>query len=150
MDFKIKISNQQDQDLQLTHFFRVKIDRKEVSVDGTDVLLVLWDIHGEDEFEKVRLSYMRGSSGYFIVVDGTRPDTLSRGYALHAAASQTAGQVPRIMLVNKSDLTDEWALDEAELTDAEADGWTVVRTSAKTGQGVEEAFHTLAQQILES
>ena len=128
----------------------VKIDRKEVQVDGTDLLLMLWDIHGEDEFEKVRLSYLRGMSGYFVVVDGTRPDTLSRGYALHAAAQQTGKGTPHVLLINKSDLTSEWALPESEIEDAEQDGWSVIRTSAKTGQGVEEAFLTLARRILGS
>lgn len=53
-----------------------KIDKKELVVDGTELTLVLWDLAGEDGFEKVRLSYLRGSSGYLLVVDGTREASL--------------------------------------------------------------------------
>ena len=41
----------------------VKIDRKRIQLDEQEVNLVLWDIHGEDELQKVRLSYVRGTSG---------------------------------------------------------------------------------------
>jgi small GTP-binding protein len=40
----------------------VKIDRKLVQVDDTQVSLLLWDLQGEDEFQRVRLSYLRGAS----------------------------------------------------------------------------------------
>jgi small GTP-binding protein len=49
----------------------VKIDKKTVAVDGADVTLLLWDIYGEDDFQKLRMSYLRGASGYLLVVDGT-------------------------------------------------------------------------------
>src|ERR1700675_4666549 len=53
----------------------VKIDKKVVRVDGEDVTLVLWDLYGEDEFQKMRMSYLRGASGYLLVADGTRRAT---------------------------------------------------------------------------
>ena len=37
---------------------------------------MLWDIYGEDEFQTVRASYLRGASGYLLVADGTRQLTL--------------------------------------------------------------------------
>ena len=37
--------------------------------------LVLWDLAGEDEFQKIQLSYLRGSAGYILVVDGSIPDS---------------------------------------------------------------------------
>ena len=50
----------------------VKIDKKSVDVDGTDVELVIWDVYGHDDFQKLRVSYLRGTSGYLLVADGTR------------------------------------------------------------------------------
>ena len=41
----------------------VKIDQKPVSVKGTPLDLILWDIYGEDEFQAVRPSYLRGRLG---------------------------------------------------------------------------------------
>ena len=34
----------------------VKIDKKVISVDGQDVTLMLWDLYGEDEYQKIRMS----------------------------------------------------------------------------------------------
>lgn len=51
----------------------VKIDKREVLVGATTVKLVLWDLHGEDRFQAVQASYLRGASGVLLVVDPTRP-----------------------------------------------------------------------------
>ncbi len=50
----------------------VKIDKKQVVLGGRDVSLLLWDVQGEDETYTVRPSYLRGASGYLLVVDGAR------------------------------------------------------------------------------
>ncbi|MFN6951418.1 MAG: Rab family GTPase, partial [Albidovulum sp.] len=49
----------------------VKIDRKDLDLPGTPVTLMLWDLAGEDEFNTVQMSYLRGSAGLLIVADGT-------------------------------------------------------------------------------
>jgi small GTP-binding protein len=126
----------------------VKVDKKDVVVDDDEVRLMLWDLHGEDEFQKLRISYLRGTSGYFIVADGTRPMTLDRAYSIQILAQQEIGEVPFTLLLNKADLEADWALDEAALAEARENGWQILRTSAKTGQGVEEAFHGLARAML--
>ena len=38
--------------------------------------LILWDIAGEDDVTAIRMSYVRGAAGYFLVADGTRAETL--------------------------------------------------------------------------
>ena len=50
----------------------VMIDKKQVNVNGLPVDLIIWDLHGEDDFQSVRMSYLRGASGCFYVADGTR------------------------------------------------------------------------------
>ena len=126
----------------------VMIDKKEIRVSGQEVTLIVWDLHGEDDFQKVRMSYLRGSSGYILVADGTRPFTLNKAMLLHDEARAVVGEVPIVLVLNKSDLTDEWEIEESMLDDARARGWVVMNTSAKTGSGVEEAFQVLARKIL--
>jgi small GTP-binding protein len=126
----------------------VKIDKKSVAVDQHEVDLVIWDIYGEDDFQKVRLSYLRGASGYLLVVDGTRPATLDTALALQVSAENTIGRVPFIMLVNKADLSDEWQIRPELLDQYAGRGWSVMKTSAKTGDHVEEAFANLARAML--
>jgi small GTP-binding protein len=127
----------------------VKVDKKEVSVGDEQVELLLWDIYGEDEFQKMRASYLRGSAGYVLVVDGTRLETLAQAVAIQSRAQETVGNVPFVLMVNKADLTDKWEVDDAALEDLFRRGWPTFKTSAKTGAGVEEAFLDLARLMLE-
>lgn len=126
----------------------VKIDKKEMTLGDTPITLMLWDLHGEDEFQKVRMSYLRGASGYLLVVDGTRKDTLDRALMLHQAVQQTLGEIPYILVVNKSDLSDDWEIEEAVLDDLTARQWEIVKSSAKTGEGVEYAFQSLTEKMM--
>ena len=125
----------------------VKIDKKVVSVDDRNVNLVLWDIHGEDDFQEVKPAYLVGSSGYFLVVDGTRSHTVETALSLQKLADDTVGDIPFIVLVNKSDLADQWEIDETTLEELTARGWHMIYTSAKSGEGVEDAFIQLARRM---
>ncbi len=127
----------------------VKIDRKELTLDDQLVNLMLWDIHGEDEFQKVRASYLRGMSGYFLVVDPTRPETLDVALDLHQLAIKSVGELPCLMLLNKCDLEDAWSLDMEKIAELIDDGWYIRKTSAKFGENVEESFVELTRRMLE-
>lgn len=127
----------------------VKIDKKTVNFKDKELNLILWDLYGEDEFQKVRMSYLRGSSGYLLVVDGTRRNTLEKAFNLQKRVEESIGKVPFILVINKWDLADEWEIINSEINDIIVGGWTVIKTSAKTGLGVEETFQTLASKILE-
>lgn len=127
----------------------VKIDKKQLDLEGSEVALMLWDIHGEDEFQSIRVSYLRGMSGYLLVADGTRPATMDRVHALQLMAEKTAGKVPFLVLLNKADLESEWAVTDEQIAEAERGGWKILKTSAKTGANVEDAFLDLARRMLE-
>lgn len=126
----------------------VKIDRKRVEVDGETVNLVLWDLAGRDGVEDIQPSYVRGASGILFVVDGTRRETFEQIFELRDICFEAAGEVPAIVALNKSDLTSEWALAEADFGRLEAAGLESFVTSAKTGDGVEQAFLRLASATL--
>lgn len=127
----------------------VKIDRKTLMVEDKELSLILWDLYGEDEFQKLRTSYLRGSSGYLLVVDGTRKSTLQTALDLQKRVEESIGKVPFILVLNKWDLQDEWEIDSESIEDIKNKGWTTMETSAKTGLNVEEIFHILALKILE-
>jgi len=126
----------------------VKVDKKVVRSGNEDVTLVLWDIHGEDVYQKIRMSYLRGMSGYLLVVDGTRRQTLDDALALNERVIQEAGKVPAVMVFNKSDLTEKWEIDATRESELTAAGWNILRTSAKTGDSVEEVFSKLTAAML--
>jgi small GTP-binding protein len=126
----------------------VKVDKKVVRSAGNEVTLVLWDIYGEDELQKMRWSYLRGAAGYLLVSDGTRRATLDKAVELEEKVRQEVGSIPFVFAVNKSDLTAEWDLDAVTQEHPAMKTWNILRTSAKTGEGVEPAFTTLTQTIL--
>jgi small GTP-binding protein len=127
----------------------VKIDKKTVQVKDRLIELLLWDLHGEDDFQKVRTSYLRGASGYFLVVDGTREATLETAYILQERAEDALGKIPFMLLLNKADLVDEWEIGQAAIEELRRNNWPILRTSAKTGEKVEEAFFNLTAKALE-
>jgi small GTP-binding protein len=126
----------------------VKIDKKSVPVDRTQVELVIWDIYGHDDYQKLRLSYLRGASGYLLVADGTRQATLETVDELQRLTEDTIGRVPFVLAVNKADLRAQWQIDTGAIEERRRAGWHVVETSAKTGDMVEGAFATLAREML--
>ena len=125
----------------------VKIDRKPIQVDGADLTLVLWDLAGRDGHEDITTSYLRGSHAILYVADGTRRETCDQLPELRALVREAAGEVPEVLALNKSDLKERWALatgDEQALSKA----FDLVRTSAKTGDGVEETFRRIGRAML--
>lgn len=126
----------------------VKIDKKALECDGQRIDLILWDLNGEDRFQKFSTSYLRGSDGYLLVADGTRRASLEAALTLHERARAILGEVPFVLLLNKADLVDEWELEEEDWSLLQARGWTILRTSAKTGTRVDEAFEVLARHLM--
>ena len=127
----------------------VKIDKKIISIaDQNEMMLILWDIYGADEFQQVRLSYLRGMAGCLLVVDGTRLATLDEALIFDETVRNVASTARSVIVINKSDLLDEWEVKPKRVGLIERSGRLVVRTSAKTGEGVEMAFCTLASAIL--
>ncbi len=126
----------------------VKVDKKELKIGDIDLTLMLWDLYGEDEFQKMKWTYLRGSSGYLLVADGTRRATLEKAMALEERVREEVGDIPFILVINKCDLVAEWDLDPVLESNFSARKWTVLHSSAKTGENVEEAFLELARKML--
>ncbi len=127
----------------------VKIEKAEVQLEDTTMDLIIWDLHGEDDFQHVRLSYLKGSSGCIYVVDGTRENTLATALNLKKIVEKTIGKVPFILIVNKLDLQEQWEISPLMLQNIQKDGAIVIKTSAKTGKEVKEAFQLLAKKMVD-
>jgi len=126
----------------------VKISKRECRVGEQNVNLMLWDMEGKDEYNEINALYLRGAMGFFLVADGTRKDTLNTALLIRLLALDMAGSVPHYLLLNKADLLPAWQVTEEDITHLEQQGLSVLKTSAKTGEGVEEAFSNLAAAML--
>jgi signal recognition particle receptor subunit beta len=79
-----------------------------------------------------------------LVADGTRPSTLDVALSLRDRVEADFGSLPFVLLLNKSDLKEEWAIGDEDVARLRENGWWVQPSSARTGEGVEDAFQDLA------
>ncbi len=146
----------QEYDDRYTATLGTKITKKVLAAKdpktGRDVSvsLILWDIMGTPTLrDLLKEAYYHGAQGVLGVADLTRKETLRELDAWYRSIQTVAGPIPTYVVVNKADLVDEAALDEATVkTFCEGRGWPWSSTSAKTGKGVEEAFVALVQGVL--
>ncbi|HLB68159.1 MAG TPA: Rab family GTPase [Thermoplasmata archaeon] len=129
-----------------------KVSKKEIKLNGPnspDIDMTIWDIMGEKGFrELLKEAYFHRAQGVLAVCDVTRKETLKDLDEWVAAVVKVTGNVPIEFLANKSDLSDQIAVTEADVRRAaEAYEAPYLFTSAKTGLNVEDAFAKLAQMI---
>ncbi|UCE75165.1 MAG: GTP-binding protein [Methanomassiliicoccales archaeon] len=119
--------------------------------EPVDICFVIWDIMGQPGFRQLlKGTYFFGASGFIVICDVTRKDTL---YALPEwlkICKETAGDVPVVFLGNKCDLVEE---QEVYLEDIKAFASnygceSLFLSSAKTGENVGLAFRTPSESIL--
>ena len=127
----------------------VKIEKKLIKVDQNEIQLMIWDLAGEDEFMSVRMSYLKGSSGVIYVIDGTRKNTMDTALSLKEKVDKEIGVLPSLFLINKDDIVNEWQITETDLDSLENMNLQVMKTSAKNGRNVSDAFIDLAKIIMD-
>ncbi|MBN1689542.1 MAG: GTP-binding protein [Dehalococcoidia bacterium] len=126
----------------------VKIDKKVINLLGENVTLMIWDIAGEDGYHQLQSSYLRGMSGYFLVVDKTRMSTLNAVIDIQKKIMGTFKDIPNIVIINKTDLAGQWDICDSAIEDLQRKGQDILMTSAKTGENVEQAFSRLSSKML--
>ncbi len=122
----------------------VKVNKKTVMADGKEVSLLLWDIAGEVSQEKVPTSFYLGASAIIFVFDLTRPSTYNRIAANVDYLKGITNDAVIKIVGNKNDLVDDNDLEVIK-NDIELP-WNIL-TSAKTGDNVDELFHSLAKNL---
>lgn len=123
----------------------VHVKKKEVSIDGEKVTLIIWDIEGNSSIEKARSSYLLGSHGFLYVFDLTRPETFEDLAGEMNFLQENHQEVPVVTIGNKSDLINSEERKEFFKGEAFKDCHF---TSAKSGENVEEVFGEIARRML--
>lgn len=126
----------------------VKISKKDVDSSKGLVKLMLWDLEGRDDYGEINTTYLRGSNGLIMVVDGTREETLATALSMHQKGLELIGEVPFLLLINKHDLLDEWEITPQMLKMLEEKNYNPMFTSAKSGLNVEEAFQLITEKMV--
>ncbi len=113
-----------------------------------DLTLMIWDLAGHRAWNSIKQAYYQGTEGAMIVCDITRRETLSTTIDWIKSLMEVTGDIPFILMANKSDLRDEAMFDHAELQEvADVTRSPFLLTSAKNGRNVAEAFDLLSRML---
>lgn len=126
----------------------VKVDSKTLMLSQDSAArLVLWDIAGSNTLDQVRSNYIIGAHGLLLVADGTRESTVATALDLRGQAQRIlARELPSVLMLNKADLIDGWAISPHCIRELEQQ-LPVFSASARTGEGVEESLCALARSL---
>ncbi len=127
----------------------LKIDTKIVTTQsGEQVKMILWDIEGSSSLTKIKSNYIKGADGFLLVGDSTRSETVDHLYSLRTEVEAIIGTKPFITLINKIDLVNQLAISQETYAKMKKNGFKPKKTSAKSGEGVEESFLQLAEALI--
>lgn len=112
--------------------------------------LMIWDILGQKGYKSTQRSSFRGADGVILVCDFTRRATFSdlEAYWLDLLKNVVTN-IPVVFAANKCDLMEkaEFTLEEVKKL-AEQYGSEGFSSSAKTGENVENLFHTIGGMVI--
>jgi len=122
-------------------------------IKGDKVKLLFWDIAGQDDFNFLRPAFFKDSRAA-IVVYSLEENELGEDSFEHISnwvqdIYSYCGEIPVIIFANKVDLINEQNLNTSKIAELVKNnnflGYFI--TSAKTGEGVIEAFNTIINKL---
>lgn len=117
---------------------------------AVDLTLMIWDLAGHRTWDRVKRAYYQGTEGAMVVCDITRHETLATTIDWIKSLMEVTGDIPFILMANKSDLAEEAMFDRKELQEvADITSSPFLLTSAKSGRNVAEAFDLLSRMLAE-
>ena len=125
----------------------------EHKINGDDIKLFFWDLAGQDDFQIIRSSFYEDSKAVIIVYSLERNDkgneSLKNVMKWHTEINQYCEDIPIIIFANKIDLVGDVEIDESsfEQLGGIENYLGVYKTSAKTGNGVGNAFKTIIEKL---
>ncbi|RMX81507.1 hypothetical protein D0869_06758, partial [Hortaea werneckii] len=127
--------------------------RKQIDVDGRQVMLEIMDTAGTEQFTSMREFYMRDAHGFLLVFSITSMSSLEELRELREQIVQIKGgdpHVPIVLVGNKSDLEEDRKVSRSQAFKV-SQAWGNVpyyETSARRRQNVSEVFVDVCRQII--
>ena len=126
---------------------------KQEMINNLNVSVKLWDTAGQERFKALTASFFRNAEGVVIAYDVTNSESFDNLKFWISSIKTNLFEknifIPIIIIGNKIDLEDmrDISKDVASAF-AKENNFKYFETSAKTGEGVDEAFRDLVNQIL--
>ena len=137
----------------------MQFSKYEALVEGEKVELLLWDLAGQESFSTLRDRFYAGSSGAIVVfsLSPEELETYDHVTKWLSDVKESCGNIPTLLFGNKADLVDQnalttspnYATSDVHVKKFAQDQKIVeyYKTSALTGQSVNEAFQALVFKL---
>ncbi|MHA1671021.1 MAG: Rab family GTPase [Promethearchaeota archaeon] len=125
---------------------------KELDIDGSKVLLQIWDFGGQERFRFLLKNYAKGTKGALFLFDLTRPLSLGSIEEWIDICRSEDPTIPILLVGSKADLEDSPSLNEEYIQNRQHafDLFDFIRVSSKSGSNVDEAFRLIAEKVVKS
>jgi len=121
-----------------------------VKIDNKTVKLQIWDTAGQERFRTITSAYYRGADGIIMVFDVTSMESFDHVNDWLKEVNRYAAEgTVKLLVGNKSDRTADKVVTESKAKEfADELGIPFIETSAKSSKNVEEAFLTMAGELI--
>ena len=123
----------------------VHILKKEILLGNLNVSLILWDIEGPDDIERINSAYLLGSHAFVFTYDICRPATYKNLLDQIDGLKKKYPNTVHKIIGNKVDLIAQAQTDTKDYKSIFES--TDYLTSAKTGENIESLFMDLAKEL---
>lgn len=138
----------QDQALTIGVDFKTKI----IEVDHDKVKLAIWDTAGQERFRTLTPSYYRDAQGAILVYDVTKKETYQKleSWLNELEIYGTRNNMAKMIVGNKIDSPERTISRDDGFRFAKKHRTMFIETSAKTNEGVRDAFEEVVRKIKET
>ena len=119
---------------------------KRIAYLNFEISLMIYDVAGQEKFSELRKKYAEGANTAFLIYDITDLTSFTNVMKWKTELNEIAGNIPFMIIGNKLDLQARRQVpsgDAVKMSSA-LGALSSFETSAKTGEGVEDAFKLLA------
>ena len=126
---------------------------KQEMINNLNVLVKLWDTAGQERFKALTPNYFRNAEGVVLAYDVTNSESFENLKFWINSIKSNLGEknifIPIIIIGNKIDMEDMRDITKEDASKfAKENNYKYFETSAKTGEGVDEAIRDLVNQVL--
>lgn len=127
----------------------IEFHHKEISINGENYSLQLWDFGGQERFRFMLPNYMLGAKGALLLFDTTRMSTLENLEEWVKICRTNDPELPILFVGTKIDLVAERSVTEEAARSylAPLGLFDYIEVSALTGENVDEVFQRMVQKI---
>ena len=126
---------------------------KQEIINDKNINVKLWDTAGQERFKALTPNYFRNAEGVVLAYDVTNSESFENLKFWINSIKSNLGEknifIPIIIIGNKIDMEDMRDITKEDASKfAKENNYKYFETSAKTGEGVDEAIRDLVNQVL--